>query len=121
LHIDGGSEAGVQVRAISRRNPDEGRQEGKDKGEEQDDDLYARMGSPQHPSSRAVTRNAAPLRLRGRLQQGDRGFLLVIDDGPVWRLTGAEDYTALIGSEVIVEARKVGSVLLDVLWMGPAS
>jgi hypothetical protein len=71
-------------------------------------------------SPHAVTGNVSPLRLRGRLRQGDRGYLLVTDDGPVWRLTGTETCVQFVGAEVVVEARKADSTLLEVLWMGPA-
>ncbi|WP_353682139.1 DUF5818 domain-containing protein [Sphingobium sp.] len=43
-----------------------------------------------------------------------------MDDGHVWRLRGAQDFPPLLDTEVIVEARKASSSLLDVLWMGPA-
>lgn len=68
-----------------------------------------------------MTGAVAPLRLRGRLRRNERGFLLEIDDGPIWRLTGAEEFAPLLAdTDIIVEGRKAGSGLLDVLWMGPA-
>ena len=78
------------------------------------------MGRPRWRSSRAVTRAATPLRLQGRLRRTERGFLLAMDDGHVWRLKGAQDFAPLLDAAVIVEARKASSSLLDVLWVGPA-
>ena len=78
------------------------------------------MGRPHRPSSRAVIMAAAPLRLHGHLRRNARGFLLEMDDGHVWRLKGAQDFPPLLDAEVIVEARKASSSLLDVLWLGPA-
>lgn len=43
-----------------------------------------------------------------------------MSDGHIWRLTGAEDFAPLGHTEVIVEARKVSSSLLEVFWIGPA-
>jgi len=43
-----------------------------------------------------------------------------MDDGHIWRLTGAEDFAPLEHREVIVEARKASSSLLEVFWIGPA-
>lgn len=43
-----------------------------------------------------------------------------MNDGHMWRLTGAEDFAPLEHQPVIVEARKVSSSLLDVFWIGPA-
>jgi len=43
-----------------------------------------------------------------------------MDDGHIWRLTGAEDFTPLEHRRVIVEARKASSSLLDVFWIGVA-
>ena len=78
------------------------------------------MGRPDRPAPRAVTMAAAPLRLRGQLRRSERGFLLEMEDGHVWRLNGAQDFPPLVDATVIVEARKASSILLDVLWMGPA-
>jgi hypothetical protein len=78
------------------------------------------MGRPHRPSSRAVIAKAAPLRLRGHLRRNERGFLLEMDDGHVWRLKGAQDFPPLLDAAVIVEARKASSSLLDILWIGPA-
>lgn len=78
------------------------------------------MGRPHRPSAHDVTMAAVPLRLRGHLRRNARGFLLEMDDGHVWRLNGAQDFPPLLDTEVIVEARKASSSLLDVLWMGPA-
>lgn len=78
------------------------------------------MGRPRRPTSRAVTAAATPLRLQGRLRHNERGFLLEMDDGHVWRLKGAQDFPPLLDAAVIVEARKASGSLLDVLWLGPA-
>ena len=78
------------------------------------------MGRPHGHSSRAVTATATPLRLQGRLRRTERGFLLEMDDGHVWRLNGAQDFAPLVDAAVIVEARKVSSSLLDVFWIGSA-
>ncbi|MFC0203312.1 DUF5818 domain-containing protein [Novosphingobium soli] len=82
--------------------------------------FFLRKGRQHRPSARAVTMAAVPLRLHGRLRRNARGFLLEMDDGHVWRLRGAQDFPPLLDTEVIVEARKASSSLLDVLWMGPA-
>ena len=63
---------------------------------------------------------AVPLRLQGLLRPSERGILLEMDDGHIWRLTGAEDFAALGHTEVIVEARKTSSGRLEVFWIGPA-
>lgn len=77
------------------------------------------MGRPDRPVSRAVT-TAVALRLRGELRRSERGFLLEMEDGHVWRLEGAQDFPPLVDTTVIVEARKASSSLLDVLWLGSA-
>lgn len=78
------------------------------------------MGRPDRPASRAVIGTVAPLRLRGRLRRTERGFLLDMEDGHVWRLNGAQDFPPLVDATVIVEGRKASPSLLDVLWLGPA-
>jgi hypothetical protein len=77
------------------------------------------MGRPDRPASRAVIGTVAPLRLRGRLRRTERGFLLDMEDGHVWRLNGAQDFPPLVDA-VVVEGRKASPSLLDVLWLGPA-
>ncbi|MFC4194140.1 DUF5818 domain-containing protein [Novosphingobium lubricantis] len=67
-----------------------------------------------------MTGATAPLRLQGALRPSERGFLLEMDDGHIWRLSGAEDFAPLEHREVIVEARKASSSLLEVFWIGPA-
>lgn len=67
-----------------------------------------------------MTGTAAPRRLQGHLRPSERGFLLDMDDGPVWRLAGVEDFAPFADKKVIVEARKAGSGLLDILWIGLA-
>ncbi|MGE4411691.1 MAG: DUF5818 domain-containing protein [Sphingobium sp.] len=79
-----------------------------------------RMGRLDRRISRAVTAAAAPLRLRGQLRRSERGFLLEMEDGHVWRLEGAQDFPPLVDATVIVEGRKASPSLLDVLWLGPA-
>lgn len=78
------------------------------------------MGRPDRPSARGVTMASVPLRLHGHLRRNARAFLLEMEDGHVWRLKGAQDFPPLLDTEVIVEARKASSSLLDVLWLGPA-
>ncbi|RIA46497.1 MULTISPECIES: DUF5818 domain-containing protein [Sphingomonadaceae] len=78
------------------------------------------MGRPDRPASRAVIGTVAPLRLRGRLRRTERGFLLDMEDGHVWRLNGAQDFPPLVDAVVVVEGRKASPSLLDVLWLGPA-
>ena len=78
------------------------------------------MGRPERPASRAVIGTDALLRLRGRLRRTERGFLLDMEDGHVWRLEGAQDFPPLVDATVIVEGRKASPSLLDVLWLGPA-
>ncbi|AMK24734.1 hypothetical protein HY78_24570 [Rhizorhabdus wittichii DC-6] len=79
-----------------------------------------RMGRLDRRISRAVTAAAVPLRLQGRLRRSERGFLLEMEDGHVWRLEGAQDFPPLVDATVIVEGRKASPSLLDVLWLGPA-
>lgn len=62
----------------------------------------------------------APLRLRGWLRRSERGFLLEMDDGHRWRLTGVDDLSAFEDAAIIVEARRVNTGQLEVLWAGAA-
>ena len=55
-----------------------------------------RMGRLDRRISRAVTAAAVPLRLQGRLRRSERGFLLEMEDGHVWRLEGAQDFPPLV-------------------------
>ncbi|WP_157801416.1 DUF5818 domain-containing protein, partial [Sphingobium sp. LB126] len=61
-----------------------------------------RMGRLDRRISRAVTAAAVPLRLQGRLRRSERGFLLEMEDGHVWRLEGAQDFPPLVDATVIV-------------------
>ncbi|MBB3928590.1 hypothetical protein GGR43_004335 [Sphingobium jiangsuense] len=63
----------------------------------------------------------APVRLRGILRAGDRGFHLDSEDGQVWRIEGAEPYASLAGQPVVIEAYRRASGALELLWAGPAA
>ncbi|WP_443018172.1 DUF5818 domain-containing protein [Sphingobium sp. TCM1] len=67
-----------------------------------------------------VSDSKVPLRLRGILRLNDRGPLLEIDDGPVWRLQTEDDLAELQDQAVRVEAWQRGASLLELLWIGPA-
>jgi hypothetical protein len=60
-----------------------------------------------------------PLRLRGTLRISERGPLLEIDDGPVWRLDTEDDLQPYRDLPVRVEAWARGTSLLELLWIGP--
>jgi hypothetical protein len=49
----------------------------------------------------------------------ERGPLLEIDDGPVWRLDTEDDLQPYRDLPVRVEAWARGTSLLELLWIGP--
>ncbi|MBS49511.1 MAG: hypothetical protein CMN60_17755 [Sphingobium sp.] len=61
----------------------------------------------------------APLRLRGTLRISERGPLLEIDDGPIWRLETQDDLQAYRDLPVRIEAWTRGTNQLELLWIGP--
>ncbi|PZU06305.1 DUF5818 domain-containing protein [Sphingomonas sp.] len=66
-----------------------------------------------------MSEGRVPLRLRGVLRLSDRGPLLEIDDGPVWRLQTEDDVSRLQDLPVKVEAWQRGASVLELLWIGP--
>lgn len=66
-----------------------------------------------------MSEGRVPLRLRGVLRISDRGPLLEIDDGPVWRLQTEDDVSGLQDLPVKVEAWQRGASVLELLWIGP--
>lgn len=62
----------------------------------------------------------APLRLRGTLRIGERGPMLEVDEGAVWRLDTTDDLQPYRDLPVRVEAWARGTSLLELLWIGPA-
>lgn len=65
-----------------------------------------------------MTDSKAPLRLRGIVRISDRGPLLEVEDGPVWRLDTKDDLGAYENQIVHVEAWQRGASLLELLWIG---
>ncbi|OHT21592.1 DUF5818 domain-containing protein [Edaphosphingomonas haloaromaticamans] len=68
-----------------------------------------------------MTDSKPPLRLRGIVRMSDRGPLLEVADGPVWRLETRDDLHAHRDQNVQIEAWQRGPSLLELLWIGPAS
>ncbi|MBA4090248.1 MAG: hypothetical protein C0494_06615 [Sphingobium sp.] len=67
-----------------------------------------------------MTASKPPLRLRGIVRISERGPLLEVDDGPIWRLDTPEDLEPHRDLPVRVEAWPRGASLLELLWIGPA-
>lgn len=67
-----------------------------------------------------MSASKAPLRLRGIVRIGERGALLEVDDGPIWRLETNDDLQLYRDVPVRVEAWPRGTSLLELLWIGPA-
>ncbi|WP_066768266.1 DUF5818 domain-containing protein [Sphingobium sp. CCH11-B1] len=61
-----------------------------------------------------------PLRLRGIVRISERGPLLEVDDGPIWRLDTGENLEPHRDRSVRIEAWQRGASLLELLWIGPA-
>lgn len=61
-----------------------------------------------------------PLRLRGILRLSERGPLLEVDEGSIWRLETNDDLQPYRDQPVRVEAWARGLSLLELLWIGPA-
>jgi hypothetical protein len=61
-----------------------------------------------------------PLRLRGILRISERGPLLEVEDGPIWRLDTSDDLASHRDTPVRVEAWRRDANLLELLWIGPA-
>jgi len=68
-----------------------------------------------------MTESKAPMRLRGILRMSERGPLLEVEDGPVWRLETSDDLRAHVDQPVQVEAWQRGASLLELLWIGPVT
>lgn len=67
-----------------------------------------------------MTVSHTPLRLRGILRLSERGPLLELDEGPLWRLQTDEDLVAHENQSVRIEAWQRGASVLELLWIGPA-
>ncbi|AHE53719.1 DUF5818 domain-containing protein [Sphingomonas sanxanigenens] len=67
-----------------------------------------------------MTESKAPMRLRGIVRMSERGPLLEVEDGPVWRLETGDDLQPYRDLPVRVEAWPRGTSLLELLWIGPA-
>ena len=63
----------------------------------------------------------APLRLRGIVRMSDRGPLLEVPNGPVWRLETRDDLQEHRDQNVQIEAWQRGPSLLELLWIGSAN
>lgn len=67
-----------------------------------------------------MTDSKAPLRVCGTLRMSDRGPLLEVEDGPVWRLETHDDLRLLEDQIVRIEAWQRGPSQLELLWIGVA-
>jgi membrane protein implicated in regulation of membrane protease activity len=59
-------------------------------------------------------------RFTGRLGKAERGPILELADGTVWRLITDDDLAALVGEQVVVEGRSIGFDGLELIWIGRA-
>ncbi|MDB5713584.1 MAG: hypothetical protein JWO15_981 [Sphingomonadales bacterium] len=56
-------------------------------------------------------------RLEGMLEQVERGFTLLTDQGDVWLLGTESDATAMIGQRIKIEGIRTGFDRIEVEWI----
>lgn len=67
-----------------------------------------------------MTPSTAPVRLRGTLRAGQRGYHFEANGGEIWHVDGAEGYATLVGEPLVIEAYRRAATRLELLWAGPA-
>jgi len=65
-----------------------------------------------------MSTSKVPMRLRGILRFGERGAVLEVEEGPVWRIETSDDLSVHAGALVQMEAYQQGANRLELLWIG---